>query len=537
MNRSRVSPINRERSMMSPFSREAYMWRTEYWQRGSFDVQAIATRPCTENEAPKSSSSWIQMQFKDIETGLKSIFIIICVSYTVMQIVSATKYYFEFDTGVAVNMDEPTDLKSALPGFTICNKNLISKEAAFKYADGLKEADEMVTVADTFEDEKERFIERVHIYEDYMTSYYYNFSVKDQLSHGPSMAAFLKYVKCNEKAWDASDVDGQVHHCENTKTVNTAQGKGNCITLFHYGNTKGKEDSNQNHVKNPSNLDSVMEQEVENFVPNEIMKVLLDFAPENYTDLRMAPGGEVMFHDDRTIPLEASLSYTLRPGKYYQFYLKKSSTHALPPPYKTMCSHYYESNVHKYQNKKVDEVNFLLQHPLSETQCKENCVIEKVARSSQCWPKEVPYWANNQLNLNDSTLLWCHRMNQTHEVKKAAFQRYVDFKNECNKLCARDCIRDYYHSYHQEIDWPSKERILVEENEDTKRMLMKLKQCCALVSVRYSTKLVSINDIYAKRPFVTYLADVGGIISMWIGVCLLSIFDFCHWLVVKCNNK
>ena len=52
-----------------------------------------------------------------------------------------------------------------------------------------------------------------------------------------------------------------------------------------------------------------------------------------------------------------------------------------------------------------------------------------------------------------------------------------------------------------------------------------MRECCALVSVRYATTQISIHQIYAKLEVVSYLADVGGIVSMWIGICIISVYD------------
>lgn len=114
-------------------------------------------------------------------------------------------------------------------------------------------------------------------------------------------------------------------------------------------------------------MDPVLEsinKEVTQFVPNEAVKMVLDFSPANYTDLRIEPGGEVMIHDPRIVPLEAALSYTLKPGKFYQFYVSQITTRSLKSPYASNCTDYFNTYWPKYENQKVSDA---LLYPLSET--------------------------------------------------------------------------------------------------------------------------------------------------------------------------
>ena len=114
-------------------------------------------------------------------------------------------------------------------------------------------------------------------------------------------------------------------------------------------------------------LDPVLEsikKEVTQFVPNEAVRIILDFYPANYTDLRIEPGGEIMIHDPRIVPLEAALSYTLKPGKFYQFYVSQITTRSLKRPYASNCTEYFKTNWPRYQNQKVSDA---LLYPLSET--------------------------------------------------------------------------------------------------------------------------------------------------------------------------
>ena len=443
----------------------------------------------------------------------RNIFIILCVAYVLHNIVTTTQTFFKFDTGVAVSNEKLQVLNKSLPGVTICNKNLISKEKALlphkvpgfedmikAFHDGSMKLEDFEKPAaeptestepaepkpemsgnqteeksgalkasptDLMTDQQEddlteqqedprtrdpnwrrkRKIE-IGIYEDFMSAYYTHLPVFQQIEDGPEPHKFLTYMTCNQKDWPELDSSGKIvpstFNCADKKSIHTAQGKGNCITLFHdASSTTGSSSRDNDNVKFQSlgndwekntKLTPIKVGKEKDFVPLELIKLVLDFGPDNYTDLRKDVGGEIMFHDTRSIPLEASLSYTLMPGKAYMFLLKKSTTRSLPAPYNTNCTDYYGTNWINYQRGKamLTDVNSL---PLSRTHCIEQCILRKVIPQTGCWPKQIPFVAstagleqNHLVNVSGQTLKergnlnWCHRQKICTYERKATVE-------------------------------------------------------------------------------------------------------------------
>ena len=384
---------------------------------------------------------WVRKHLSQPRTAARAAFIAGCMIFTTISVVNSLKEYFEYKTGVAVQFEELGALRDALPGITVCNKNLISKEEALKKENvpglelSLKLLEESIrnvsatdaSFASLRADQKRQEVE---IWENYMSAYYGKLPVMRQVKHGPKLERFLISLQCNRKGWPEKDiVTGTAYpasfRCERSKWINTAQGKGNCITLFHAATQNA---SQRLQFKSDKRLSNSKDAE---FVPLEVVKMLFDFGPENYTDLRLEAGGEIMFHDNRTIPLEASLSYTLRPGHSYRFHLKKSITKSLPPPYASNCTDYFSRNWHEYAGD--DESSIRTKRPLSRTvgtetkwpqvltplytlqHCIELCVISKITQTHRCWPKEIPFLAKGQPQQkqadSDEGILWCHRQN------------------------------------------------------------------------------------------------------------------------------
>lgn len=157
------------------------------------------------------------------------------------------------------------------------------------------------------------------------------------------------------------------------------------------------------------------------------------------------------------------------------------------------------------------------------------CVIAKITRANKCWPKEIPFLAKEEPNQkqrvedSDEGILWCHRQNLKRHEREEVYHNFVQANRECSQICGKDCTRDYFETMHQGIEWPSHESILVTETVEQRHKMSGLKECCALLSVSYSSRMVQINRIYAKTELVDFLAEVGGTISMWIGISILSV--------------
>ena len=188
-------------------------------------------------------------------------------------------------------------------------------------------------------------------------------------------------------------------------------------------------------------------------------------------------------------------------------------------------------------------------------------MIEKITKANKCWPKEIPFLAkgnpHEQKDDTDEGILWCHRQSlreyglpvqlqcygeylfqqsvtltlaEPHE-RERMYHNFVRANRQCSELCGKDCLRDYFETIFQGIDWPSKEAITVHASDQTRNQLKELHGCCALVSVLYSSHMVQINQIYAKTELVSFLAEVGGTISMWVGISILSSYTLIEMII------
>lgn len=126
---------------------------------------------------------------------------------------------------------------------------------------------------------------------------------------------------------------------------------------------------------------------------------------------------------------------------------------------------------------------------------------------------------------------------EPHE-REQMYHNFVRANRQCSEICGKDCLRDYFETIFQGIDWPSNEAIMVQTSPQIGMQMKELHKCCALVSVLYSSHMVQINQIYAKTELVDFLAEVGGTISMWIGISILSSYTLIEFVInVFCGRK
>lgn len=111
------------------------------------------------------------------------------------------------------------------------------------------------------------------------------------------------------------------------------------------------------------------------------------------------------------------------------------------------------------------------------------------------------------------------------------YHNFVRANRQCSEMCGKDCLRDYYETIFQGIEWPSNEAIAVQASNGTQNEMRSLRHCCSLVSLLYASRMVQINQIYAKTELVGFLAEVGGTISMWIGISMLSAYSLLAALI------
>ena len=360
----------------------------------------------------------------------------------------------------------------------------------------------------------------------------------------------------------------------------TAQEHGNCFTLFHKSNSTELEmiaiesGLSESAVVRGLNNESVdIEMSMKPFAPNEIIRFRVNFAEDEYTTLNEPISGRFIIHDNSQIAVIREKSYRIQPGKYYIFYLSKYTDRLLPAPYVTDCRDYdvYNNNNNNENNKNnndkndnymmadsnndslkmiqqqqqqqqqnnqqeketLESNNLLFREPSSKANCVIGCMARKTIETCNCWPPELPFLFNPELNASENHLKWCDWREKPpikkwldHKLPNETWFQYCFNKHEdeCNGQCKADCRIDRYRIVSEEIEWPFKERIVCKYYKTNKHFvillfyivpnffsicfqpdlnfqehtddndLRRLKSCCAVISIRYWSAEQKINQ-------------------------------------------
>lgn len=257
-------------------------------------------------------------------------------------------------------------------------------------------------------------------------------------------------------------------------------------------------------VRGLNNESVDIEMSMKPFAPNEILRFRVNFEEDEYTTLNEPISGCFIIHDNSQIAVIREKSYRIKPGKYYIFYISKYTDRLLPAPYVTDCRDYdvYNNNNNSNNNnnnnadghkmmtnsnnnnisndslqmlqnqqsmEKTEESNNLLfRAPASKANCVIGCMARKTIETCNCWPPELPFLFNAQLNASENQLKWCDWREKPPIKKwqdKSSNQTWFQYcfnkhEDECNSHCKSDCRIDRYRIISEEIEWPSKERIV-----------------------------------------------------------------------------
>ena len=182
------------------------------------------------------------------------------------------------------------------------------------------------------------------------------------------------------------------------------------------------------------------------------------------------------------------------------------------------------------------------QKPLSRSSCFMGCLGKETVKSCGCWPPEIPYlsvesskgnskaklcnWLKSSQKFADSkpkkeneTAQEADNSNAINTFKECL----VRHESYCKQQCSQDCIQRRYFSTVQSYEWPSDERINFSSNA---ARLKELRECCAIVSIRYYTDEATKYVSSPKYDIIEFFSYIGGIVSLWLGFTFIGIYDY-----------
>ncbi|XP_054152493.1 uncharacterized protein LOC128951269 [Oppia nitens] len=440
------------------------------------------------NRVTKQSPDTIITGSQMIHYLVKGLVMCLCTIGCTYQIVTIVTLFFDYPTIVFVNVR--TMDKLYLPGITLCNSNrlMLSKLKDFD-PDFEPQWTILANVSETDENIDEIKLKQQHLIDEYMRKMMDKLPVSQFMSYGHTADDFLvpTFFRC------ASDKYHPDETCiKFANVITTAQDLGNCFTLFHRSRSEVLSDIaidsglSQSPVRRGTGDEAVnIELSEEPFHPNEILRLKLDFHSSDYTTLNEPVNGRIIIHDDNEAPTIREKSFTLTPGNYYEFYISS----------------------------------------------KENCIIGCMAQNTmdkcQCWPPELPFMRGTVADSQENSMNWCDWETDFPDLSKPADITWFQYcftvhEQQCKSKCNSDCSIDRYRIIKEVRQWPATERI---EHSIKGDYLYEMRQCCAIVSIRYWSAEETINKYQPKFEIAEFTSNIGGLLSMWVGFSLLGFYD------------
>ncbi|KAI1287404.1 hypothetical protein HDE_10313 [Halotydeus destructor] len=397
-----------------------------------------------------------------------------CCFYQCFQILNL---FFQYPTVV--------DVKSVLsnltiPGITLCNGNTITLTNLKKYTANMADlkAKEFTEDYKALEAKGEKGKKELQDLIDKYVRIILEAPISDTVNNGPS---FAQYVN-NETLACAFDEKGNTNvtcgYLVNPLT--TSQQIGNCFTLFHESKGFKIEEVSvePGYGQSPiiyGNQSLRVEVADQPFQPNEVLRMVLNFEPDEYTILDAPVFGTISIHDPSESPDTRKRRFYLYPGYYYEFYVTKKETILLEAPYESRCFDYVRQNQREYDQGRKKGVHPYLDAPLSRDDCRIGCLAKRTLLKCQCWPPEIPYLQGYEQNVtikvNDKEQNVNFAFIETCDWVKLAKKRSLNlsavyddcfamYDSLCNEICRQDCLITDFDVRIQNTAWPSKEKIV-----------------------------------------------------------------------------
>ena len=247
--------------------------------------------------------------------------------------------------------------------------------------------------------------------------------------------------------------------------------------------------------------------------PGEGMNSIAHFAlnfTDYYLNKRLLPerGHFMMVHDSRSPPTRNHVSFSLRKfiikaNKSYDLIFSRKTTYKLSKPYRTDCKQ-YESELNSTDIYSLSRVICINQCKLRLMLDKYNCLL---SGSEMIYGQK---YSDNHI---------CSYSIQLAKGKDSLLDFYWKTDQICHLECKPDCIQEVFDIDLQEVDKNNIDlRDIFNITEDDSDI--------SYVSVYEKQFAETRHYHWPKTKLTDFLCNIGGLISLWLGLSIISIYDY-----------
>lgn len=398
-------------------------------------------------------------------------------------------------------------------------------------------------------------IEKFHQYRDQLAGIYRSIdfhpqevidaSTLDELfAMKPDADKFVRWLKC-ARAWDRSVA------CANLTRIESIQDR-LCTTLFYEG-SRIHDYYNKRHLFNTSDTSFNSY-----FDAKEVVKLVVDFEPEDYADLKRQIGARLIFHDNNHVASMNEFDFFITRGYRYDFHIEREDTTLLGYPYSN-CLNYRQIYEHEFRSKINPRV------PLTVDTCFQNCVVMNVVRREYCWPSTMPFFHNDTI-LSGDKIKACSAFGETKKLAsfnetarlesliqemassgnktipnvlsssrsriRSQQRSYMKIRRYCWSRCIIPCRKPNFSISVSRSAWPADAKALVDKTGQDQLM----HHCCALITVKFNHFHYTTKEYVPKYSIVDTVGNIGGLLAVWMGISIVSIYRGLQKCAELCNQ-
>lgn len=405
------------------------------------------------------------------------IILLICFVGCLLQVIEFISFYLKYS--VVINLETKKAEFLEFPAVTLCNINSVRKqfqscvERKLSYEECLN-LENKVKISDS---EKNTFIplcneKTKHDFTDVKRTWL-NLITLDKFSrikYGHQAEDFIKSCIFNEKLCSPADFK-----------ISLSNSYGNCFTF----------------IASKTNMGTLFPG------PASGLELEIDLEVFQYATFTDAVGAKLQLHDPRARHSIDEQSVAISPGTKTYVAVTKTIISRLPPPYKDQCKDY---GVYDSRNNCVDDCLY----NIISTKC--FCSLRSVQNNS------VP-----QCDIRDPMVFCC------------LFENYAD-KN-CD--CPLPCEENTFNTQVSSAVWPVKldhnHNIIdcVSTNESNYiSMCKRMRETRLILKIFWNTYEYTVykqNPTFQKSEV---LSQTGGLLSLWLGVSVIAVFEVLENLIL-----
>ncbi|KAI1287514.1 hypothetical protein HDE_10328 [Halotydeus destructor] len=349
------------------------------------------------------------------------------------QAISIVKLYLGFPYNVVVSIKVETNV--TLPGITFCS-NLGVQKSSLQDMEGFE--DEMNELTDNDLD-KQRLLD------EYSLQFRRKTSIETLLD---KTVSYSELVEANRIECACDDQTGG-NFCSSYQDyiASFQKARDKCFTLFHATNEdqvkKGTANIDYSTTSVPMSREASVDDDEPTQVrlhPTELIRFRINFQTKNFVNSNKPLQATMLVHDNFMIPdMQRNQVIKLKPGYYYQIYIRSQKTVLLESPFDSKCRNY----LHKVTGKKVHPI---LDTPSSRGDCMTGCLGQLTMDACKCWPPEFPYVSTVDTAHENNLTLCDWNANHSESDGSPIQERLGDFKHcvsrftaECAVKCNNDC--------------------------------------------------------------------------------------------------